>query len=316
MLATILSITDPFGRLVKVVVKSRWGIDYAFTSRAFTRGLYLGKRKEPDHETLKGADQYTLNKYYNVVKLEDPGLAKILISRTLSTNSISYEIDKIISTMYFIIILIGIFIASYSDTYLENINQLFNSTNGTQLKDTSNITYQLTNTTVTVRRDPNISTSPVIYQISNTTTITGQPTDNTTSSICNTPDCENGTLVLRILLILAIIGVGYIAYLSIKKLFSRNRMLATYFFVRESVIPKLDEKERYLVSEESESASTEPRALSQSALQQHKAVSQNITKYNQELLDYIKSQDWGMAEFFEGELLRSNISISNTRLIL
>jgi hypothetical protein len=72
-------------------------------------------------------------------------------------------------------------------------------------------------------------------------------------------------------------AVGYIAYLSIKKLFSRNRMMATYFYVREVVIPRMEETGTH----------SEPK--------------QNIIKYNEELLDNIKS----MADFFEGELLRS-----------
>src|SRR5262249_48332099 len=49
-----------------------------------------------------------------------------LNAKALSTNWISYEIDKVVSTLYFLIVLIAIFIALNSEAYFNNLLQILN----------------------------------------------------------------------------------------------------------------------------------------------------------------------------------------------
>jgi hypothetical protein len=121
--ATTLSIVDPLGNILRFIIRS---LGYRFS--------LFGERKLLEkflpEKVIPPSDEHShLRKIQVPDKFRELRYFFSLTAKALSTNWISYEIDKVVSTLYFLIVLILIFIALNSETYLNNLLQILNSTN-------------------------------------------------------------------------------------------------------------------------------------------------------------------------------------------
>ena len=92
-----------------------------------------------------------------------------------------------------------------------------------------------------------------------------------------------------VLLLIAIVGVGLTIYMSVLRLYKRNRIIVTYFFAEEKIIPTFKDIN-----------DTDPRIGA-------------LEKANTELLASINSKDWGMSEFFASTLESLVSQLSESR---
>jgi hypothetical protein len=265
VLATTLSITDPVGNFIKFLIRR------------------LGHFEHIDIHNIK--DWWVKSSIEADVKKVDIGY---LVRKAMSTNWISYEIDKIVSTVYFLIILCGIFVVSYSTVYQTNLLQLFTSTTNHPSNTTlATFTFsQPFNTSFTIRQPSNTTLATFTFsQPSNTTTTitdTHQLSSTTFDSNCKNDMCEPdiGSIVvlIQILLIVAILTVGVVLFFYARRLYRRIKVIMNHLYIQESIIPSLSEM----------SIDDDLKILEDT---------------NQEVINYVNSQNWGMAEFLQNRLL-------------
>jgi hypothetical protein len=221
LLATSISITDPFGNLIRFVVrqgpvfkkrllfrisrllgtsrlkKKTWDPYNLFTDEDLQRLIFSGARRIPTDPKERASMYHHMEDYVS-------HYFKSLRTNALSTNWMSYEIDKIVSIFYFLVILILIVV---SVNYRPAFNSLV-----TLLSSHDNTTGSLK---------------------------TLNTVNNSSSSFSRILKNENIISFLTILLVIIVLSVTYSLYLSVSRLYKRNRIIVTYFYAQEKIIPTL-----------------------------------------------------------------------------
>jgi hypothetical protein len=117
---------------------------------------------------------------------------------------------------------------------------------------------------------------------------------NNSSSFSRILNNENLISILAILLVIIVASVIYSLYLSVLRLYKRNRIIVTYFFVQEKIIPTI----RAFISEDIKVKLDEVRKKGEDT----QSKVDGFEKIKADLLTYISNKDWGMAEFFASTL--------------
>jgi hypothetical protein len=102
VVATTLAITDPFGHLIRFIV-------YLLSTLRKYHDSFLRVNEEVSRLLSIIGDSYIKDR----------------LSSALSTRWITLETDRIVSTIYFLILLLVMFFALSSQNFLNNLMQLF-----------------------------------------------------------------------------------------------------------------------------------------------------------------------------------------------
>jgi len=213
------------------------------------RAIGVPSRFEPDiYNQLKKEENEFIeekkNELHIIIYKFFPEYFQSLIVKALSTNWISYEIDKIVSIFYFSVVLVLIIIS---------------------------VDYEHSSSLLTILNSNSLQTS------SHSATIP-----------------SNLILIATVLLLIAIIGIGYMIYVSVLRLYKRNRIIVTYFFAQEKIIPTLKD-----IAASKARFSFRAQDLTD-VVKEFKVEA--LENANTELLASINGKDWGMAEFYASTL--------------
>jgi hypothetical protein len=260
--ATTLSIVDPFGNMLRFIIRFLGYRISFFGERELVFSFVQAgviQRLPRQLERLGGErerSRFDIFRYFFYLN-----------AKALSTNWISYEIDKVVSMLYFLIVLIAIFIALNSEAYFNNLVQILNSYSN----QTSNSTAHALNATKN--------------RISNSAN------SQTSNSTCKSENCkliyENKDDV-RIFVFIAIVLVAVVAFWSIRTLLKRNQIIVIYFFTQEAIFPRI-----------------KGGVVEISGKSRIENIQQDLLTEHGKIMDYIVNRDWGMAEFYTSAMVES-----------
>jgi hypothetical protein len=263
IVGTTLSIIDPFGNILRFFIRHLGSNLAFFKEQEILAGLgYLNYSTI----SLKGHASYVLKptKYYGH-----------LIAKALSTNWMAYEVDKTVSTIYFVIILGVILYSLNSPYYLQTALKILNNTN-----QTNNISNNTTNA------------SSSHYDL--------QTVNNTNQA--NTNLSRYHYIVLGAILIALVLTLG-VTILSIRRSFKRNQVILIYFVshnlnlieIRNSMRHKVP-KEKF---QEQFDENFEVKFFDDKRIKEREAmVVKQVSEDRSNVKNYLDNKDWGMAEYF------------------
>jgi hypothetical protein len=212
-----------------------------------------------------------------------------LRAKALSTNWMSYEIDKTVSIFYFLVILILIFVSLNYQPSSSNLLKVLNILENSKPSSPNNASD---------------SSSPIskIFMKGKSAMFVILLIPNDSSSIISQkhssgpspPHANNSSskifmeAMFVILLGVAMVSVGVITAISSWRLYQRNRLIVKYFFAQEEIIPALKARARSF---------KEINPANESEIAE-------LEKITTEIPTSIGNKDWGMAEFFSSRLER------------
>ena len=104
--------------------------------------------------------------------------------------------------------------------------------------------------------------------------------------------------ILTVLLVIIVASVTYSLFPAILKLYNRNNIVLIYFFAQDKIIPTLKHPASTAVDTQSLDATSRLVGTQPLDAPTRDKALEDLEKIKTDLLTYISSKDWGMAEFF------------------
>ena len=184
LFATLLSIVDPFGNLLRFIIR---------------RGAPVIFLRRTDSYKTFWIEEYT--------------------ARAIETNWISYEIDKIVSTIYFLIIMIVILLALNNQPFLNDIFRSFGFSGNTTCTDDQ--------------------CKQIVGKLSSNTGLTMSNVSGQTLQFLERDDFK---IVLSVIIVISIIGIIGAILFAVLRLMNHSIAVGSYLFSDQQVIGLSEEE--------------------------------------------------------------------------
>lgn len=299
IMATVLSITDPFGHLIRWILKTTFYSDSSDAEILINKDVqfwdshigdsFLTDDMKPDEKRRHKRTNNIFKKFYDQLVMFFERLQYVfsqlakstlyyetissysyyLKLKSISTNWVSYEVDKIVSIIYFTVLLTAVLIAiNISPFYMEFLKNLTGNNNSTSATESTNMTG-LNNNSTSINANIN--------------------------SLWNSITFKN---IVSIFVVIAIILMLISVNRSVIRLITNVDTIIIYFYSQEVLIPSI---KQYLNNDGKDNSYIREGV-------------EELQRRQLELVNTMNTRDWGIANFLALSFWKSYKNLVNHML--